>query len=100
MARKELVGVDLILPAAGAAGLAVERVQKKGSIGATAEEAIPVVNYVMASPGVFLMSRPRSGPHRTSHVPMRFSVFPWARARSPLWPQREPRPDGHREKSV
>ena len=61
MVRKELVGVGLILPAAGAAGLAVERVRKKGSIGATAEEAIPVVTHVMASSRVFLMGAPIEG---------------------------------------
>ena len=61
MARKELVGVGLIRPVAGAAGLAVERVQKKRSIGATAEEAVPVVNYAMASSRVFLMGAPIEG---------------------------------------
>ena len=55
MARKELASVSLIRPVAGAAGLAAGRVRKKGSIGATAEEAIPVVNHVMASPRVFRM---------------------------------------------
>ena len=61
MARKELVGVGRIRPVAGAAGLAVERIQRKGSIGATVEEAVPVVNYVTASPRVFLMGAPIEG---------------------------------------
>jgi len=50
-----LVGVGLILPVAGAAVLAAEPVRKKGSIGATGEEAVPVLNYAIASPRVFLM---------------------------------------------
>lgn len=61
IAWRDLVGVDLIPPAAGAAGLAVEPVRKKGSIGATAEEAVPVVNYAMASSRVFLMGAPIEG---------------------------------------
>jgi hypothetical protein len=61
VARKELVGVGLILPVAGASVRAAEPVQKKGSIGATAKEAVPVVNYVMTSPRVLLMGKPIEG---------------------------------------
>ena len=52
---RELVGVGLMLPVAGAAVLAAEPVRKRKSIGATAEEAVPVLNYAMASPRGFLM---------------------------------------------
>jgi hypothetical protein len=58
LARKELVDVGLTRLVAGTKVLATEPVRKKRSIGATAQEAIPVLNYAMASPRVFLMGAP------------------------------------------
>jgi len=61
MLRREVVVASMILLAAVAAGFAANGARKQEFVVAAAQDPVPVVNYIIASPRAFLMGAPIEG---------------------------------------